>query len=484
MSLATAKKFLGLKNGKQMSDSTPMKSKELEVVNVESVSKDNPHQVPDGGYGWFVVIGCFLFNLSTWGANSGYAIYLAHYLADDTFHGASKIDYAIIGGLSFASGTVLAPLINYLVGVTNLTFVLVLGWIIQFIAVMLASWATKLWQLFLTQGVLFGIGMALVALSNVNVLPQWFKRKRNLAGGIAAAGSGGGVIFNVGMQDVMNKHGYQWALRAQAIICASLSFVGICLVRSRNKHIKPVYRVSDKQVWSCFGTYMLILWTMTTMLGYVTLMYNLADFTRSLGYSASQGSVVSAMVAVGACAFRPLTGLVGDRLGPVSATILIHTFVFTLVFAMWIPTRNYATAVAFALMVGATMGTVWVVMAGIATRVFGLKKVGVGLAALWIAIGVSGFCSPIIGISLKSDPPNGAETDPTQYVNPAIFVGFMYFASVLSLIILRAWLITRDEISVEVHGGHFEDSADDLLLRVPPLQCIRNICRFRLPRKV
>ncbi|CAI4569153.1 CAS_1a_G0031300.mRNA.1.CDS.1 [Saccharomyces cerevisiae] len=42
-------------------------------------------EVPDGGYGWFILLAFILYNFSTWGANSGYAIYLAHYLENNTF---------------------------------------------------------------------------------------------------------------------------------------------------------------------------------------------------------------------------------------------------------------------------------------------------------------------------------------------------------------------------------------------------------------
>lgn len=44
------------------------------------------------------------------GANSGYAIYLAHYLENNTFAGGSKLDYASIGGLAFSCGLFLPQL--------------------------------------------------------------------------------------------------------------------------------------------------------------------------------------------------------------------------------------------------------------------------------------------------------------------------------------------------------------------------------------
>ena len=36
-----------------------------------------------------------------------------------------------------------------------------------------ASWSTKIWQLFLSQGFAFGFGMGFMFVSSVGVVPQW-----------------------------------------------------------------------------------------------------------------------------------------------------------------------------------------------------------------------------------------------------------------------------------------------------------------------
>lgn len=58
----------------------------------------------DVGYAWVIVFGVFLLNFSTWGMNSGFAIYFSYYLNNDTFEGASKLDYSAIGGIAFGGG--------------------------------------------------------------------------------------------------------------------------------------------------------------------------------------------------------------------------------------------------------------------------------------------------------------------------------------------------------------------------------------------
>ncbi|CDK29196.1 unnamed protein product [Kuraishia capsulata CBS 1993] len=445
-----------------------------EAISSETDAGPLQLEVPDGGYGWVIVLACFFFNISTWGSNAGYAIYLAHYLNNNTFPGATKIDFGIVGGIVFGCGLPLAPLYNYMVGRIGLKSVIVIGITIQLAGTLLASFSTKYWQILLTQGACEGVGMSMVALTNVNLLPQWFRKKRSTAIGFAAAGSGmGGIIFNLPMQQIINKHGFRWSLRVQAIMCASLSVIGLFLARSREKHIRPVYKIYDRQVWRCFGIWLEVIYLMLTMLGYVVLMYNLADFTRSLGYTAQQGSVVSTMVSVGSLTIRPFCGRILDYYGPVNVSIFLHAIVGVFAIAMWIPIRNLASAIIFAFIEGGMMGTLWIAMPPVTAKIVGLRKMGVGLAVNWIFLGVAGFVSPIIGIDLKSKDIDG-HSFPAQYRNPAIFVGCVYFGSAIALLIMRGWIIARSKLADERFGAREEDQ-DSLEISVPPMATMRNL---------
>ncbi|KAG0669362.1 hypothetical protein C6P40_004670, partial [Pichia californica] len=126
----------------------------LKLEKVESIKEIND-AIPDKFTGWGLtsVIGCALFNFNTWGANSAYALYFEEYLNNDIFTNGSKYSYAIIGGLAFSSGLTFSPLINYLIGIIGVKPTLFLGIIICFVATILASFSTKLWEIYCTQGV-------------------------------------------------------------------------------------------------------------------------------------------------------------------------------------------------------------------------------------------------------------------------------------------------------------------------------------------
>ncbi|KAH3669261.1 hypothetical protein OGAPHI_001382 [Ogataea philodendri] len=426
----------------QQSETVPQIIEEKPVVDPQS-------EIPNKfrGRGLTSVIGCLLFAFNSWGANSAYAIYYQEYLNSDVFPGTSKYEYGIVGGLTFGSGLTFGPLINFLVGKIGLKPTIGIGVVFQFVSLMLASFATKFWQLALTQGVWQGLSLALIAIPNIVVIPQWFSSgkggKRNLALGFSAAGSGfGGILYNIGMEKLLTNHGYQWSMRTQAILCAFLNIIALILIQSRNKHIKPIFKVYDKVVWTNFGVWCLFAWIMFTLFGYVTLMYNLGDFTRSLGYGSTEASVVSTMVSVGILYGRPSIGQVSDIFGPVNMTIVASWLVSLFALAMWIPCRNYQTALVFALFEGSLMGTIWVTMPSMASALIGLRKLGIAMSLAWIACGLFGFTSPILGIALKKDGPE----NPTQYQNAAIFVGLCYFAAGVMLVIMRGWMLARRQL--------------------------------------
>lgn len=439
-------------------------------------------EVPDGGYGWFVVLGVFFLNIATWAANSGYSIYLAYYLNNNKFAGANKLDYAAIGGLAFGSGLIFGPVVRLLTKHTSVRTSIMIGASCQFTGTMLAAFSTRLWQVYLTQGVLIGVGMGLICIPATTLIAQWFRKKRSMAQALAAAGSGvGGVVFNLAVQSMIKELSLRWALIIQAIMCAACNTIGFLLVRPRDKDIQTSMRIWETKMFTYACYWMFIAYFCTTLLGYVVLLYNLADFTISLGYSAHQGSVVACMVSVGIVFGRPTVGKLSDLFGPVTTSIFAHALVGLLCLAMWIPARNYATAIVFALIQGGSMGSVWVVIASIGSRVVGLRKLDVAMSMAWIFIGSFGIVSPIIGIKLRGTIPEGQTSDPTQYRNPAIYCGVCYLASAFILWMLRGYLIARDE---EAHKMGSQEDNDELNLPVTPAECFKSMLALSKSRKV
>lgn len=65
-----------------------------------------------------------------------------------------------------------------------------IGVSVMSLSLVLGSFATTVWQLILTQGVMFGIGGCLLLYTEVYLLDGWFIRRRGLAFGILCTGNG------------------------------------------------------------------------------------------------------------------------------------------------------------------------------------------------------------------------------------------------------------------------------------------------------
>ncbi|KAJ1932481.1 hypothetical protein GGF37_007040, partial [Kickxella alabastrina] len=98
------------------------------------------------------------------------------------------------------------------------------GAVICSLALLLASFTNALWQVVLTQGIMFGIGAACIFSPSSSLPSQWHDKTRPLATAITVAGSGaGGMLFTAITQKLLDAIDYKWALRVLALILLCIS---------------------------------------------------------------------------------------------------------------------------------------------------------------------------------------------------------------------------------------------------------------------
>lgn len=284
----------GAPNGAEEDRSRTCSEKTIASLDVELPSLANtvPGDVPpNGGYGWVCVACAFWINAHTWGINSvrlhscalieqlltelkTYGVFLAYYLAHDRFPGASSLEFAFVGGLSISQALLVSPLATYTTRVYGTRTTLLIGVFLEALALISASFAQQIWQLFLSQGVCFGFGMGFLFVGSVGIVPQWFTTRRSLANGIATAGSGmGGLIYSLASNVMIEDIGIGWTLRILGIIAFVVTFICAMLLKDRNKAIGATQSSFDYTLLGRFEFLLFLGWGFFSMLGYVVLLF-------------------------------------------------------------------------------------------------------------------------------------------------------------------------------------------------------------------
>lgn len=98
----------------------------------------------------------------TWGANSTFGVFLSFYRANNYFAGATDIQYAFVGGLSISIAMFIAPLTNFLVKLFGFRTPMLIGTGFTVLGQVFAGLSNRIWQLFITQGLMFGAGIGMV----------------------------------------------------------------------------------------------------------------------------------------------------------------------------------------------------------------------------------------------------------------------------------------------------------------------------------
>ncbi|MCJ1424063.1 hypothetical protein MMC29_001950 [Sticta canariensis] len=127
-----------------------------------------------------------------------YPVFLAYYLGADHFLGFPTCDYAFIGEINFGVTMLTAPIVTVLTRKFGMQSQIPLGADMLCGGFVSASYTTRIWHLYLTQGVLVDLCVDFIYIPTVPVVSQWFLKRRSLASGVSAAGSGvGGLIFSL-----------------------------------------------------------------------------------------------------------------------------------------------------------------------------------------------------------------------------------------------------------------------------------------------
>ncbi|KAL7927850.1 MFS general substrate transporter [Trichoderma austrokoningii] len=191
--------------------------------------------IPDGGFrAWLVVVGGFLDFAIAFGLVNSFGTFQARYETQWTWLSTSTITW--IGSVQlfilFLGGAVVGPIFDKY----GSRALMLSGTGVCLLSFICSSFATHYYQYLLSQGILLGIGNALLFYPATGAISEWFNHKRGLALGIALSGSSvGGIFWPLIINKLFDVLDAPWVHRIIALISVPILLIACFLVRERTE---------------------------------------------------------------------------------------------------------------------------------------------------------------------------------------------------------------------------------------------------------
>ncbi|KAI8358405.1 major facilitator superfamily domain-containing protein [Blakeslea trispora] len=358
----------------------------------------------------------------------------------------AQFQLSLVGTLLEICTTLFGPLAQIIAIRFGTKTVLVLGTLFVTLGVELASFATKIWHLHLTQGVMFGCGASLLFVARMAITPLWFNKRRGLATGIASGGIGiGGGFLPFVITAINDTLGIAWTFRILGLIYLVCDVVACVFIKNKVP-IKPKKELfSFKRVFdmSTFRNVSFLLWTcgsVISTMGYFVPFFFLPAYATYLGLSVAQSSALIAVMSAFSFMGRMMVGYIGDSIGRLNSHI-IFTFGAALSnFFVWTFAQNYAILMVYSTLFGLFCASYYSMNKFCFTPEESEYRTGVSTLLLSNTISISGIIiAGAIELSTTHTEPylqpfQVLISTPEQY---KMFTGAVYFAGGPILLALR-----------------------------------------------
>ncbi|CAF4332007.1 unnamed protein product, partial [Adineta steineri] len=159
--------------------------------------------VPDGGWGWMIVLASFMIHFVMDGITYSMGqVFLEPMMKQLSLSRASvSAIFGILPAVTLGAG----PIATVLTNMYGFRLVAIIGACVASLGFFLSRWWANIWFSYITNGVIGGIGFALMYLPAIVSVNLYFEKKSAFALGIAVCGSGVGTfVLSYIMDAVVN----------------------------------------------------------------------------------------------------------------------------------------------------------------------------------------------------------------------------------------------------------------------------------------
>ncbi|GFO49910.1 monocarboxylate transporter 14 [Plakobranchus ocellatus] len=192
-------------------------------------------EVIDSSFGWVIVFGGFLSQMLTVGLMRTDGVYFLQFR--EKFHESAQL-CAWPGAISLTVQSFIGPVASALCNRFSVRTTVIIATLFNITGLILSGFCTNIIQLFITYGLLQGIGRGLTVVSGIFIVNMYFDKMRARSIGISMAGAGLGTFAMVPLnQWFFDTFGFTYAFFWIASLATS-GFLMAALFRPLSMHVE------------------------------------------------------------------------------------------------------------------------------------------------------------------------------------------------------------------------------------------------------
>jgi MFS family permease len=255
-----------------------------------------------------------------------------------------------------------------------------------------SAFIEQIWVGYLTYSIGVGLGAACAYVPTLAIVGGWFTKRRNAALGVAATGTGCGMLVMPPLAaTLIEQFGWRHANMILGVGCALL--LAICAsVSERPPLASPSSHSVGRVVRSPAFAMLYVSWILATAALFVPFVF-LPAFALDLGVSQVMAAALISLLGGMSVIGRVGLGLVSDHVGTLRL-FKVATLAMGASYLLWLTATDYGWLLVFAAVLGLGYGVRIALMPVILIELFGLQSLGAVLGVFFTATGVSALVGP------------------------------------------------------------------------------------------
>ncbi|KAH3662508.1 hypothetical protein OGAPHI_005760 [Ogataea philodendri] len=392
---------------------------------------------PEGGWaGWMACSAGATVMAMSFGMVNSFGVYQSYYEAryPDISSNTISVVGSLQGFMTFA-GALPSTVGMYYLGSQAMVAI---GGFIACLSYMFLSITNAPWQIFVVQGVMYGLGSGLMYVQCSAVVFQYFDKRKAAASGIITAGASvAGVYWPIGIRGLINNVGFGWGNRVVGFLYVPMVVFSAIFLKPR---LKPPKRKPGQNILR-INFRVLLNWRFQLVnisfalcvFGLFPGLFYMDLFCRRSNVNQAVKDYNVAIINASALLGRVSAGYIGDRIGRFNVVIPAMVASGVLPIALWMQAESTAAVVVFCVLWGIASGMFVSVGPALVGQLFS-DDLPSYLGTFFPTSSVTALVGPIIGGIFI---PQGDDSGTKGFNKLCIFVGVVFLCSSVTYSIAR-----------------------------------------------